>query len=90
MSLYQNLGKMGTIRLVNEQQQFDGKNGTMVDGENWKLALEADGEDGALTILSNRLWSAAMRAFESTATVGVVRQANSSPVSPIAPESFLV
>ena len=30
MSLYQNLGKMGTIRLVNEQQQFDGKNGTMV------------------------------------------------------------
>jgi hypothetical protein len=62
----------------------------MVDGENWKIALEADGEDGVLTVLSNRLWSAAMRAFESTATVGAVRQANSSPGSPISPESFLV
>jgi hypothetical protein len=40
MSLYQNLGKMGTIRLVNEQQQFDGQNGAMPDFKRFYLAYE--------------------------------------------------
>ncbi|HJP83224.1 MAG TPA: hypothetical protein VJ835_06925, partial [Fimbriimonadaceae bacterium] len=42
MSLYQNLGKYGKVRLMNERQDFDGKNGTQPDFRRQYLAYETN------------------------------------------------